>query len=360
MSLRDWGWPAERAPEAEALLCGGLKVCRVIGRGRNLFALTDGQSTPLAAVSGAFGYRAALPSDYPVPGDFVACREEQGTWVIEQVLPRRGVLSRKAAGRKEEEQVLAANVDVVFLVFAAGTPRGFPPRLAERLLAQVRESGARPMILLNKADLPADRAQLRDEARACAPGVQVLFTSALSGENLEELRAQLEPGKTFYFLGKSGVGKSSLLNALFGREVMRTAEIREADGRGRHTTTRRELFRLPGGALLVDSPGLREAALWAAEASIDEAFPEIGGLAGGCRFRDCSHTGEPGCAVQAALVDGSLDPRRYGSYLEFQREARYHRLRAEENAQRLERSRWKKISKLARDLHRDREKRRRD
>jgi ribosome biogenesis GTPase len=194
MSLQDWGWPAEREPEAVALSSGGLKVGRVIGRGRNLFAVTDGQSARLAAVSGAFGYRAALPSDYPVAGDFVACREEQGTWVIEQVLPRRGVLSRKAAGRREEEQVLAANLDAVFLVFAAGTPRGFPPRLAERLLTLVREGGARPVLLLNKADLAQDRQGLRLEAEACAPGVELLFTSALSGENLDGLRAQLEPG----------------------------------------------------------------------------------------------------------------------------------------------------------------------
>jgi ribosome biogenesis GTPase len=356
MSLEDWGWTAQREPQAAALLSGGLKTGRVIGRGRNLFAVTDGQSAHLAAVSGAFGYRAALPSDYPVTGDFVACREEQGTWVIEQVLPRQGVLSRKAAGIKEEQQVLAANVDTVFLVFAAGTQRGFPPRLVERLLAQVRESGARPVMLLNKADLAENREEFREQAKACAPGVPLLFTSALNGENLDGLRALLEPGKTFYFLGKSGVGKSSLLNALFGREVMRTAEIREADGRGRHTTTRRELFLLPGGALLVDSPGLREAALWAGEGSVDEAFPEISALAGSCRFRDCSHAGEPGCAVQQALADGGLDPRRYESYLDFRREARYHRLRADGNAQRVERLRWKKISRMVKDLYKDRDK----
>ncbi len=357
MSLADWGWTAERDPEAAALRSAGLRPARVIGRGRGLYALADGQSIRLAAISGAFDYRAALPSDYPAAGDFVACREEQGTWVIEQVLPRRGVLSRKAAGAKAEQQVLAANLDAVFLVFAAGTQRGFLPRLVERLLAQVRESGAQPVILLNKADLAQDREELRGEAEACAPGVPFLFTSALSGENLGGLRVLLESGKTFYFLGKSGVGKSSLLNGLFGREVMRTAEIRAADGRGRHTTTSRELFLLPGGAILVDSPGLREAALWAGEASVDDAFPEIRALAGKCRFRDCRHTGEPGCAVQEALVEGGLDLRRYESYLDYRREARYHRLRGDLNAQRLERVRWKKISRTIKELYRDREKR---
>jgi ribosome biogenesis GTPase len=356
MSLKSWGWTVEREPEAAALLSMGLKIGRVIGRGRGLYALADGQSTRLASVSGAFGYRAVLPSDYPAAGDFVACREEQGTWVIEQVLARKGVLSRKAAGAKEEEQVLAANVDGVFLVFAAGTERGFLPRLVERLLAQVRECGARPVILLNKADLAESREAFREQAQACAPGVEFLFTSALTGENLDGLRALLEPEKTYYFLGKSGVGKSSLINALFGREVMRTAEIRAKDGRGRHTTTSRELFRLLSGALLLDSPGLREAALWAEEASVDDAFPEIRSLAGKCRFRDCGHAGEPGCAVQEALVAGSLDPRRYESYLADRREARFHRLRGDLNAQRLERLRWKRISRMVKDLHKDREK----
>jgi ribosome biogenesis GTPase len=318
--------------------------------------LSDGESTRLAPVSGAFDYRAALPSDYPAAGDFVACREEQGSWVIEQVLPRRGVLSRRAAGTRVEEQVLAANVDAVFLVFAAGTRRGFPPRLVERLLAQVRESGAEPLLLINKSDLAQEREELEREAEACAADVPLLFTSALSGENLDGLRARLEPGKTFYFLGKSGVGKSSLLNALFGAELARTAEIRAADGRGRHTTTSRELFLLPGGAILVDSPGLREAGLWAGEGSVDDAFPEIAELAGGCRFRDCSHAGEPGCAVQAALAEGDLDPRRYESYLEQRREARYNLLRGDLGARRLERARWKKIAKAVKDLYREREK----
>jgi ribosome biogenesis GTPase len=354
MSLRDWGWNTEREAEAAGLSAAGLRLARVIGRGRGLYALSDGEQTRLAAVSGAFDYRAALPSDYPAAGDFVACREEQGTWVIEQVLPRRGLLSRLAAGPRAEEQVLAANLDAVFMVFAAGTQRGFPPRLVERLLAQVRESGARPLILLNKADLAQDRTELRGQAEACAPGVPLLFTSALSGENLEGLRASLEPGNTYYFLGKSGVGKSSLLNALFGREVMRTAEIRSADGRGRHTTTSRELFLLPGGAILVDSPGLREAALWAGEDSVEDAFPDIAGLAAECRFRDCSHEGEPGCAVQQALVEGGLDTARYESYLAFRREARYHRLRGDQNAQRAERLRWKKIAKSVKELYRER------
>jgi ribosome biogenesis GTPase / thiamine phosphate phosphatase len=278
--------------------------------------------------------------------------------VIEQVLPRRGVLSRKAAGEKEEEQVLAANVDTAFLVFAADGGRGFLPRLVERFLTLARNGGVRPVILLNKADLAEDLQPYRDEADACAPGVDVLCTSARTGMSLDLLGGLLSPGETHFFLGKSGVGKSSLINALFGREVMRTAEVRESDRRGRHTTSSRDLLLLPNGALLVDAPGLREAALWADAGGVDDAFPDIAGLAADCRFRDCSHSGEPGCAVQAALVEGSLDHRRYESYLDFRREARYHRLAADENAQRLERIRWKKIAKAVKDLYREREDRR--
>jgi ribosome biogenesis GTPase len=322
----------------------------VIGGGRGLFTLTDGESIRMAPVSGAFGYRAALPSDYPVVGDFVACRDEGDQRVVEAVLPRHGLLSRKAAGRKEEEQVLAANVDAVFLVFALDGGRGFLPRLVERLLTLVRDGGATPILLLNKADLVEDHRPYLKEAEAAAPGVELILVSAATGQNLDELRRRLEPARTFFFLGKSGVGKSSLINALFGREIMRTGEIREGDKRGRHTTSSRELFRMPSGALLLDAPGLREAALWADEESVDDSFPDIASLADECRFRDCGHSGEPGCAVQAALVEGRLDYRRYESYLEYRREARYHQLKGSENAQRVERIRWKAISKLQKDL----------
>jgi ribosome biogenesis GTPase len=357
LSLGDWGWDAERAREAAGFPNEGSRIARVIGRGQELYTVTDGEATRRAAVSGAFGYRAAVPSDYPVTGDFVACRVEGDSWVIEGVLPRRGVLSRKAAGRKEEEQLLAANIDVVFLVFATDGGRGFVPRLVERLLTLVRSGGAQPVILLNKADLAGNLHHAQAEAERAAPGVEVVLTSALTGQNLRLLRERLAAGRTHCFLGKSGVGKSSLVNALFGEEIARTAEVRGSDHKGRHTTSSRELLRLPGGALLLDTPGLREAALWADEAGVDEAFPDIAILAGECRFRDCQHEEEPGCAVREALKNGGLDPRRYHTYLEYRREARHHRLMGDAAAQRRERLRWKKISKLQKELNRDRENR---
>ncbi len=360
MTIEDWGWSADCAEEAAGLLPAGWQVGRIVGRGKDLYHLTDGRSACPAAVSGSFRYRAVLPSDYPVTGDFVAFREEADTRVIERVLPRRGVVSRKAAGAREEEQLLAANVDTVFLVFALDGGRGFLPRLVERLLALVRDGGAAPAVLLNKADLVGEggakaRSAYRAEAEAAAPGADVLFTSARTGESLERLRERLVAGRTFLFLGKSGVGKSSLINALFGADLLPTAEVRESDGRGRHTTTSRDLFRLPNGALLLDGPGLREAALWAAEASVDEVFPEIAARAAECRFRDCRHAGEPGCAVQQDLLEGTLDPGRYESWLDYQREAAYHRRLGDEHARRQERARWKKIGKMQKDLYRDRE-----
>jgi ribosome biogenesis GTPase / thiamine phosphate phosphatase len=350
MSLVDWGWGEARGGPGAAEPYGGDVLCRVVGGGRGLFALTDGEASRTATVSGAFEYRAARPADFPVVGDFVACREEGERLVIEAVLPRRGTLSRKAPGRKEEMQLLAANVDTVFLVFALDGGRGFLPRLVERLMTLARDGGAEPVVLLNKADLAADPRPFLDEAEASAPGAEVLLVSAATSLNVDELRLRLRPGRTHFFLGKSGVGKSSLINALFGREVMKTGEVREGDMRGRHTTTSRELFMAPGGAMLLDSPGIREAALWADGESVDESFPEIAELARECRFADCSHSGEPGCAVQAGLSEGRLDYGRYESYQEFVREVKFHDLRSSEGAQRAERIRWKNISRMQRDL----------
>jgi ribosome biogenesis GTPase / thiamine phosphate phosphatase len=349
MSLSAWGWH-DGASGAAAEQYGGSVLCRVIGGGRGLYTLTDGEAPGIGSVSGAFEYRAAIPSDFPVVGDFVACREEGDRRVIEAVLPRRGTLSRRAPGKKEEMQLLAANVDAVFLVFALDGGRGFLPRLVERMMTLVREGGAEPIVLLNKADLVDDPSPFVAEAKSSAPGAEVRLVSASTSLNVDELRRRLEPGKTYFFLGKSGVGKSSLINSLFGREVGRTAEVRDDDMRGRHTTTSRELFLAPGGALLLDAPGLREAALWADEGSVDESFPEIAALALECRFRDCSHSADSGCAVRAALAEGSLDRARYESYMEFVREVRYHELRSAEGAQRAERARWKVISKMQREL----------
>jgi ribosome biogenesis GTPase / thiamine phosphate phosphatase len=260
-----------------------------------------------------------------VAGDWVAVRplpgEERG--IIRAVLPRRTRFARKEPWLTEE-QVVAANVDTVFLVTDCG--RDFKPRRLERYLPATWDSGADPVIVLTKADLADEVWETVAEAEAVAFGVPVHAVSSVTGEGFDELQAYLIPGRTIALLGSSGVGKSTLANRLLGEELLATRDVR-SDGRGRHTTTHREVVLLPGGALLLDTPGMRELQLWADESALEETFADVAALAGECRFTDCAHGSEPGCAVQAALADGSLQQVRWESYRKLQRELRALALR---------------------------------
>ena len=260
-------------------------------------------------------------AELPVVGDWVAARKLDGERkaVIEAVLPRRSAFTRKEAWRRTVAQVVAANVDTVFLVTAFGFDLN--PRRLERYLTAAWDSGSNPVIVANKVDLAADPLAELADVEAVAIGVSVLAVSAATGEGLDRLEPHLVPGQTIALLGSSGVGKSTLINRLAGREILATAEIR-GDGRGRHTTTHRELVPLASGALLIDTPGMRELQLWADEQVLDSTFQEIAELAGDCRFSDCSHEHEPGCAVRAAIADGSLPAERFASYRKLQRELR--------------------------------------
>ena len=244
-------------------------------------------------------------------GDWVLCEPlGPGEAVLRRVLDRRSALSRQAAGDATAEQVLAANVDLVLVV--QGLDGEVNARRLERTLAAVRASGAAPAVLLTKADRCADPVAARAEAEAAAPGVPVLLVAAKQGEGLGPIEALLEPGATGALLGPSGAGKSTLVNALLGHEAAATGEL-DAEGRGKHVTTHRRLWRLPGGGLLVDGPGLRELQLWGAE-GVAAAFGDVADLAAACRFSDCAHAGEPGCAVEAAVASGALDEGRLRSY----------------------------------------------
>jgi len=270
--------------------------------------------------------------DGPAVGDFCGVDPDSGR--IGVLLPRRSRFVRGRASGSRAEQVIAANIDVAFLV--AGLDRDFSPRRVERYLTLTRRSGARAVVVLNKADLcsPEAVAGRTREVERLAPEISVLAVSALDRGSLDDLRAELAPGVTGALLGSSGVGKSTLINQLLGEERLATAEVRAFDDRGRHTTTRRELLPIPGGGAVIDTPGLREVGVLGAREDLDAVFPEIAELAATCRFNDCQHETEPGCAVQAAAAAGELDPERLASYRRLVRELESARRRQSAFAQR--------------------------
>lgn len=346
MKLSDLGWNAEWQRKFEPYAAEGLTPGRVIAEHKELFRVaTDANEIP-AEVAGKLRFGAVRRSDFPAVGDFVALRlhEGDGVALIDAILPRRTAFIRKAAGESGDEQVVASNVDAVFIMTAMD--RDFNLRRLERYLALVWEGGAQPIILLNKADLCEDPDELLNQISEIAFGVPVHVISALNDEGLEALAPYLRTGYTVSFVGSSGVGKSTLLNQLLGRKVQATQEVRADDSRGRHTTTHRELFVRPEGGIIIDTPGMRELQLWHAQGGVEKAFSEIDALAAQCRFRDCQHGNEPGCAVRAAVKRGELDPERLASYEKLTQELRYTETRFDKDAA-LERKRQDKIANKA-------------
>jgi ribosome biogenesis GTPase len=272
----------------------------------------------------------------PAVGDWVAVCDAPGErFAIEALLPRRTKVSRKTPWLKAEEHILVANVDTVVLV--AGLDQDFNPRRLERYLTAAWDSGADPVIVLTKLDLCDDHGKIA-EAESIAIGVPVHAVSNVTGEGIEDVSALLRPAKSFVLLGSSGTGKSTLVNRLAGRTVMDTGGLRR-DGRGRHTTRHRQLLVMPGGAIIIDTPGLRELQVW--EGDLDSAFADIAELAAQCRFSDCAHSTEPDCAVREALENGELDPDRWGNYVKLQRELRSIEARSSKRLQRELKSRWR-------------------
>ena len=318
-------------------------------RGRYLVCGEGGEW--LAEVSGRFRHTAQGPGAMPAVGDWVAAavRPAEGRATIHALLGRRSCFSRTCAGERTDEQVLAANVDVAFLV--SGLDRDFNLRRIERYLTLAYDSGATPVVVLNKADLCDNVDAAIAQVESVAYGVATCPVSAVADGGAEPLRQWLTTGQTAVLLGSSGVGKSTLINALIGAVRQRTGAVRAADGRGRHTTTQRELIALDDGGLLIDTPGLRELQLWADSTATGDAFSDIAALAASCRFRDCAHAGEPGCAVQAALARGELDPRRYENYLQLQGELRHLARRRDQRLRQVEQAKWKKIAIARRRLN---------
>ena len=329
---------AAEAPELEA--------GRILSEERGLFSVATMTGEAPASPSGRLRHDAEFDPTAPWPavGDWVALDPGPpgAHRLIQKVLPRRTAVVRRAPGdRRLPAQVLATNVDAAFVVSSMNAE--FNPRRLERYLAVAWESGATPIVLLTKADLVADVDSYVTAAMAVAPGVEIIAASSVSGLGIETVRAHLGVGRTVVFIGSSGVGKSSVVNALAGRPLLDTGGIREDDARGRHTTTRRQLVRLVDG-LLIDTPGLRELGVMDAE-GVATAFDDVESTAASCRFTDCSHRSEPGCAVRAALATGELRHERLDAYNKLQREAQRAALATDAVARRAERKRWSAIHK---------------
>jgi ribosome biogenesis GTPase len=352
MSIYDYGWSEFFSSHFESIKNRTSFPARVmrVDRGGYLIATDAGEKR--ARLPGRQIFKSEHDSQRPVVGDWVVCEAASGSdeAVVLELLARQTLLSRKSASTAVEEQAVAANVDYVFLVM--GLDSNFNLRRLERLLTMTYESGALPFVVLNKSDLCNNLFQFERDTASVAPGVQIRLVSCMTGEGLEQLQTDLTPRKTIVFVGSSGVGKSTLINRLFGEKLMATKPVRGKDGRGRHTTTHRQLLRHPGGALLIDNPGIRELQLWGSEEALDSTFEEIDDLADQCRFRDCSHSREPGCAVREAVEKGFLIETRFKSYLSLRKELRYLAMKQDQNAMRAERQKWKSIQKSYRELQR--------
>lgn len=320
--LETYGWSGALRQQFQPYAAEGLTPGRVIIHQRGPYRIVTEAGEMSAEMSGRF-VRAAEMGGFPAAGDWVAvaARLPERTATIHAVLPRRTAFIRKAAGRGRVAQVVAANVDIAFLALSLN--EDLNPRRLERYLAAAHESGARPEIVLTKADLAPEAERLAAEIAGVAGGAPVHLVSARAGSGLESLSAAIRPGMTAVLLGSSGVGKSTLVNALVGAERMATREIRADDDKGRHTTTHRELVLLPGGGLLLDTPGMRELALWDAGEGLAQTFEDIEALEAACRFSDCAHGAEPGCAIRAAVETGELDPARLESFRKLKAELAY-------------------------------------
>ena len=329
--LASLGWDSRFAERFIEIAPPGAVAARVIADYGASYLVHDG-----------VGVQRAL-SRYvdPVVGDWVVLDGGE----IRGIVERRTVFSRRAAGNENRQQILAANVDVAFVVAAATDVN---VRRIERYLTIAWQSGALPVVLLTKADVADSTDTMRTDLESVSAGTPVVVTSSVTGEGIGEIERELRPARTGVLLGPSGVGKSTLINTILGSELMRTREIDDRSGEGRHVTSHRQLVQLPGGGMIIDTPGLREAQLWQGEEGVEYLFQDIEALALRCRFSDCAHDTEPGCAVKAALADGSLDAGRLQSYRKLLRELRSIEVRSSARLQIEERRRWKQVSMAAR------------
>ncbi|MCY4600211.1 MAG: ribosome small subunit-dependent GTPase A [Acidobacteria bacterium] len=308
IDLEQLGWDGAFASALDAAGAPGLTPARVAIEHNHLYRVYTRDGELLAEASGSLRHAAAGPDGLPAVGDWVAIRVGGKRAAIHAILPRRSCFARKAAGDPTQRQVVAANVDTVLLV--SGLDGDFNPRRVERYLVAAAESGAAPVVVLNKADLCPSAADAVETIRAIAPRVPVHATSCAQPTGLDQLRAYLVPGRTVALLGSSGTGKSSIINHLLGSERQQTRRVHRRTSRGRHTTVHRELMLRPDGGVIIDTPGMRELRLWDTGQALEATFDDVDALAGDCRFRDCRHRSEPGCAVREAVAAGRLPAAR--------------------------------------------------
>lgn len=350
MDLIDLGWNSIFADSFAQYINDGFQPGRVAREHKRQYLVLTEMGEVRAEISGKFRYLADSKGKFPTVGDWVAVtmRPSENRATIHAILPRQSAFMRKVAGLNTEEQVVAANFDNIFIV--SSLDAGHNLRRIERYLTLAWESGAVPIILLNKCDLCDDPESRRAEVEVMAIGVSVHAISAADGSGFEALASHLLRGKTAAFLGSSGVGKSSIINRLLGEERLRVSTVSNWNDRGRHTTTHRELIILPAGGLVIDTPGMRELQVWGDEEGLRQTFEDIEELAARCKFRDCHHKNEPGCAVQTAIAEGCLDPGRYRSYIKLKKELAHLAAQQVLKASRLEKLKWKEISIIQRRL----------
>lgn len=346
------GWSSFFHNQLKSLGCGLDAVARVTGVRRGGFLVSRGQGEKSVTAAGGLAYRQGL---YPAAGDWVVLNES----LLCDVLPRRNVLARGASGARgkhdgaaRNEQVMAANLDAVLIV--CGLDQDFNPARIERYLTLVYNCGLAPVIVLTKADLHPDPAGCGDAVESVALGVPVHLTSAADSSGLAGLEPYIAPGKTIALVGSSGAGKSTLVNLLAGKDIRLAGAVSQSDGKGRHTTTSRDMVFMPQGGMIIDNPGIREIAFWDDQGGVEAAFPDIEQLARECRFADCSHVHEPGCRVLSALETGELKPERFASWKKMKRELEYAAQRRSKSPERIEKERWKGVATLVKSIKKNR------
>lgn len=337
IQLADLGWSDSYAEAFARFKQDGFSVGRVSIENRNCYSVLSERGELIAEAAGRLLFTCEA-AELPKVGDWVVLQESDGGdhAIIHEVLPRRTKFSRNVAGKRNAEQVIATNIDVIFVV--QGLDHNFNLRRLERTLVMVNESAALPVIILNKSDLCSHVAQKIEQCRHIAPDIAIKAVSAKDGDGMEELGLLIKKNETIALIGSSGVGKSTIINRLVGQQIQPTQDVRSADSRGRHTTTRRQLIVLEQGGCLIDTPGMREFQLWRTDEGVTETFAEIEELARDCHFSDCSHMHEIKCSVLAALANGELAQQRYDSFIKLRAEQVYQVRRTEE-------SRWQQHQK---------------